>query len=67
MIGLLCQFCAIAYRMKKHSVSNRIRRCVDVISAELHGLSSRLYHALQESLKHENIEANLHVFLNAKG
>ena len=58
--------CDVAYRMEKNSVSNRIRRYVDVISAKLHDLSSRLYHALQESLKHENTEANLHVFLNAK-
>ena len=67
MIGLLYQLCAVAYRMKKNSVSNRIRRYVDVIITRLHDLSSRLYHALQESLKHENTEANLHVFLNAKG
>ena len=67
MIGLLYQLCVVAYIMEKTSVSQRIRRYVYVISTRLHDLNSRLYHALQESLKHENTEANLHVFLNAKG
>ena len=39
MVGLLCQFCAIAYRMKKHSVPQRIRQYVDVISTRLHDLN----------------------------
>ena len=39
MIGLLCQLRAVAYIMEKNSVSNRIRRYVDVISAKLHPLN----------------------------
>ena len=39
MIGLLYQLCAVAYIMEKNSVSNRIKRYVDVISAKLHDLN----------------------------
>ena len=39
MIGLLYQRCAVTYIMEKNSVSNRIRRYVDVISAKLHPLN----------------------------
>ena len=38
-VGLLYQLCDVAYRMEKNSVSNRIRRYVDVISTRLHDLN----------------------------
>lgn len=41
MIGLLYQLCVVAYIMEKTSVSQRIRRYVDVISTRLHDLKRR--------------------------
>ena len=39
MIGLLYQLRPVAQIMEKNSVSNRIRRYVDVIGAKLHDLN----------------------------